>query len=97
VSASELHSINGLLVESERQFLAPEGLAHRPWFRHLLYAPGLYTGYDVKTMPGIREAIEQGAWGDVDGEIRRVAAALLREAHLLDNAAALLGGRPKIT
>ncbi|HEY5061301.1 MAG TPA: transferrin receptor-like dimerization domain-containing protein, partial [Gemmatimonadaceae bacterium] len=96
-SASQLRAVNERLLESERAFLAPEGLSRRPWFKHLLYAPGLYTGYDVKTMPGIREAIEQGAWGDVDAEIRRVAAALLREAHLVDDAAALLTGKPKIT
>jgi N-acetylated-alpha-linked acidic dipeptidase len=96
-SAAPLRAVNEWLLESERAFLAPEGLNRRPWFKHLLYAPGLYTGYDVKTMPGIREAIEQGAWGDVESEIRRVAAALLREAHLVDDAAALLSGKPKIS
>ena len=94
---AQLRSVNDLLAKSEREFLAPEGLVHRPWFRHLLYAPGFYTGYDVKTMPGVREALEQGTWGDVEAEIRRVAAALLREAHLIDHAAALLGAKPKIT
>jgi N-acetylated-alpha-linked acidic dipeptidase len=95
--AAQLKSVNELLVKSEREFLATDGLAHRPWFKHLLYAPGLYTGYDVKTMPGIREALEQGQWSDVDAEIRRVAAALLREAHLIDSAVILLSGKPKIT
>jgi len=63
----------------------------------LLYAPGFYTGYGVKTMPGIREAIEQDKWGEVNGEIIRVASALQREAALLNEAAGLLGaGRPVI-
>jgi len=97
LGASQLKSVNELLLKSEREFLAPEGLARRPWYKHLLYAPGLYTGYDVKTMPGIREALEQGDWADVDAEIRRVALALLREAHLLDSATILLGPKPKIT
>jgi N-acetylated-alpha-linked acidic dipeptidase len=96
-SAAQLKAVNELLLKSEREFLATDGLSHRPWFKHLLYAPGLYTGYDVKTMPGIREAIEQGQWSDVDPEIRRVAAALLREAHLIDSAVLLLNGKPKIT
>ena len=92
-TAAQLRSVNELLLSSERALLAPEGLALRPWYKHLLYAPGFYTGYDVKTMPGIREAIEQGAWSDVDGEIARVALALLREAHVVQRASAALGGR----
>jgi N-acetylated-alpha-linked acidic dipeptidase len=71
-----------------------EGLKNRQWYKHLLYAPGFYTGYGVKTMPGVREAIEQGKWSDVNGEIDRVAGALRREATLLNDAAAMLeGGR----
>ena len=65
-----------------------EGLRNRSWYKHSLYAPGFYTGYGVKTMPGIREAIEQGEWGDVNGEIARVAKALQDEATLLKEAAA---------
>jgi N-acetylated-alpha-linked acidic dipeptidase len=67
------------------------GLPKRPWYRHLLYAPGFYTGYAVKTMPGVREAIEQKEYAEADTEIGRVAAALEREAALLDAASALLG------
>lgn len=70
-----------------------EGLKNRPWYRHSLYAPGFYTGYGVKTMPGIREAIEQGDWSSVNGEIARVAAALNEESVLLKEAAALLRSR----
>ncbi len=40
-------------------FLSPDGLPDRPWYRHQIYAPGLYTGYGVKTLPGVREAIEK--------------------------------------
>ncbi|MBK7832550.1 MAG: hypothetical protein IPJ56_09480 [Gemmatimonadetes bacterium] len=42
--------------------LIPDGLPKRPWYQHALYAPGYYTGYGVKTMPGVREAIEQKEW-----------------------------------
>src|SRR6202030_2550430 len=54
--------INLLLRRSERALTSPRGLRGRPWFRHLLYAPGRYTGYGVKTLPGVREAIERRRW-----------------------------------
>jgi len=74
-------------MQAERALTSPEGLAGRPWYRHLLYAPGFYTGYGVKTMPGPREAIEQHEWKNVDREIGRVASALTREATLVDELA----------
>lgn len=89
-AASALHTVNGMLVGSERKLLAAEGLPKRPWYRHLLYAPGLYTGYGVKTVPGVREAIEQDRAAEADTEIRRVAAALEAEAALVATAAAAL-------
>src|SRR5690349_2294548 len=81
--SSSLKSLNERLLQAERALTSPEGLAKRSWYTHLLYAPGFYTGYGVKTMPGIREAIEQGEWTSVNGEIARVAAALTREATLV--------------
>ncbi|HUQ18761.1 MAG TPA: transferrin receptor-like dimerization domain-containing protein [Gemmatimonadaceae bacterium] len=83
--AAKLRSINERLLQAERALTSPEGLPGRPWYRHLLYAPGFYTGYGVKTMPGPREAIEQHEWGNVDREIARVAAALTREASLISD------------
>jgi N-acetylated-alpha-linked acidic dipeptidase len=56
----------------------------------MLYAPGFYTGYGVKTVPGVREAIEQGQWQDADREIVRAAAALDREATLISRIASTL-------
>ncbi len=58
--AETVDGLNDLLLALERGFLRPEGLPGRPWYRHQLYAPGFYTGYGVKTLPGIREAIERG-------------------------------------
>jgi N-acetylated-alpha-linked acidic dipeptidase len=77
-------SINTKLLQTERMLLDSRGLPNRPWFQHLIYAPGFYTGYGVKTLPGIREAIEQKQWGLVDEQVNRVAQALQREADLLD-------------
>jgi len=55
----ELRDLNRLLFQSERRLISEAGLPGRPWFKHQIYAPGYYTGYGVKTLPGIREAIEQ--------------------------------------
>ncbi len=82
--------MNERLSQAERALLAPDGLHDRPWYRHLLYAPGYYEGYGVKTMPAVREAIERGRWSQVDPEIVRVADALRREAAVVNEAAALL-------
>jgi N-acetylated-alpha-linked acidic dipeptidase len=84
---AKLRSINTRLLQAERALTSPEGLAGRPWYKHLLYAPGFYTGYGVKTMPGVREALEQHQWKSVDAEIGRVAAALTREATLVGDLA----------
>jgi N-acetylated-alpha-linked acidic dipeptidase len=92
-AASVLSDVNHRLLRAERVLMLREGLRNRPWYRHSLYAPGFYTGYGVKTMPGIREAIEQGEWSSVNGEITRVADALNAEAALLKEAAGLLQPR----
>ena len=85
-------SINERLIQAERALTSAEGLKNRPWYVHMLYAPGFYTGYGVKTIPGVREAIEQGQWQDADREIMRAAAALEREATLISGIAATLSG-----
>jgi N-acetylated-alpha-linked acidic dipeptidase len=82
--------VNALLIQSERTLTDPAGLAKRPWYKHLLHAPGYYTGYAVKTVPGVREAIEQKEYGAVEGEVVRAAAALTRMADLADKASAAL-------
>jgi len=80
--------INARLIQSERQFVETSGLPRRSWYRNLLYAPGYYTGYSVKTLPGIREAIEQKAYAEAEAEVVRVAKAIDRETALLDSASA---------
>ena len=80
-------SVNAKLIRSERLLTNTEGLPNRPWFRHLIYAPGLYTGYGVKTIPGVREAIEQKRPAEIEQQMVRAARALQDEADLLDAAA----------
>jgi len=60
--------LNQLLYHAEQQLLS-DGLPRRPWYRHTIYAPGFYTGYGVKTLPGIREAIEQRNWTEAQEQI----------------------------
>ena len=81
-------AVNLRLIQSERELTDAAGLPRRPWYRHLLYAPGYYTGYAVKTMPGVREAIEEKNYAEADAEIVRVARALEREKTLIEAAAA---------
>jgi N-acetylated-alpha-linked acidic dipeptidase len=85
--------LNALLRTSDQEMLLPEGLPKRPWFKHSLYAPGLYTGYGVKTMPGVREAIDLHEWALANREILRVSGALDKEAALVHKAAAILERR----
>ena len=67
-----------------------EGLPRRPWFRHQVYAPGFYTGYGVKTLPGIREAIEQRNWEEASERIELVAQMLIRVSDALERAVRIL-------
>ncbi|MFN8669291.1 MAG: transferrin receptor-like dimerization domain-containing protein, partial [Gemmatimonadaceae bacterium] len=91
-----LGKVNALLRQSDQALLIPEGLPRRPWYQHSLYAPGYYTGYGVKTLPGVREAIEQKEWAQAQEQIAKIAAALLREGELVARAAKLLedSGKP---
>jgi len=84
-SPAALAAISVKIAQSEQQLLDAAGLVHREWFKHLIYAPGFYTGYSVKTMPGVREAIEQAQYQSLPGEIARIAKALEREAAWLDS------------
>jgi N-acetylated-alpha-linked acidic dipeptidase len=80
-------AVNARLMQSERELTDQGGLPGRPWYRHLLYAPGVETGYGAKTMPGAREGIEQGRYAEAEHEIARIAEALQREVRLVDAAA----------
>jgi len=88
--AAKLGSVNRELIASERRLMNADGLPRRPWYKHLLYAPGVYTGYEVKTVPGVREAIEQKRYAEADAEIVRVSKALEDEAAVIESAARAL-------
>ncbi len=70
------NQLNELLYKSERKLLVDAGLPRRAWYKHTIYAPGFYTGYGVKTLPGVREAIEQRSWKEAQEQIEIAAKAL---------------------
>jgi N-acetylated-alpha-linked acidic dipeptidase len=87
-SAQQLQVLNGKLLLAERKLINNGGLPRRPWYRHLIYAPGFYTGYGAKTLPGVREGIEEKRYKEADSEIVRVAQVLQDYAAAIDSAAA---------
>ncbi len=92
VPAEQRLAVNRLLRVSEQALTNPDGLPGRPWYRHQIYAPGFYTGYGVKTLPRVREAIEAEHYDDVDTEIAATAAVFdALNAHLERIEAAMTG------
>lgn len=81
---NKLVSINAKIYTAEQQLLTKNGLPRRPWFKHSLYAPGFYTGYGVKTVPGVREAIEQKNWQEVNEQMSEVSKSIERLAVYLE-------------
>lgn len=81
--------LDRLLYQTERSLTRKEGLPRRDWFRHQIYAPGFYTGYGVKTLPGIREAIEQRNWKEATEQIEITAETIERFAAEIDKATAM--------
>ncbi len=86
-------SLNKLVYQSERRLTNEQGLPRRPWFQHLIYAPGFYTGYGVKTIPGVREALEQKQWNEVEPQMKKAGAVLQSMASQIDAAARMLEGK----
>lgn len=70
--------LNRLLIEAEHKMTSSEGLPRRPWYKHQIYAPGFYTGYGVKTLPGVREAVEQKNWEEAQEQIGKLAETFTR-------------------
>jgi N-acetylated-alpha-linked acidic dipeptidase len=87
---AELRALNTLLLQSERKLGNSDGLPRRDWFKHQIYAPGFYTGYGVKTMPQIREGLEEGRFAEAQGGIRTVSAAVSALAGQVQQAAETL-------
>ncbi|PYS48052.1 MAG: folate hydrolase [Acidobacteria bacterium] len=85
-------SLDEALMRTERAMTREQGLPRRPWFKHQIYAPGFYTGYGVKTLPGVREAIEQRNWKEANDEVVIVADTLDSLSAEIDRATNILKG-----
>lgn len=75
-----MREVNAILFRTERSMTLPQGLPNRDWYKHRIYAPGTYTGYAVKTLPGLREAVEGGRAEEAGQQAQQVAEVL----HALD-------------
>jgi N-acetylated-alpha-linked acidic dipeptidase len=87
LAANGYAKLNKALYQAEQHLLNAGGLPRRSWYKHTLYAPGFYTGYGVKTMPGVREAIEERNWKEAQEQIGEVATAIKKFSDYLDTIA----------
>jgi N-acetylated-alpha-linked acidic dipeptidase len=88
--ASTIVRVNKLLIESGPMLTDGAGLPNRPWFKNQIYAPGAYTGYEAKPLPGVLEAMDRQNWKEAESQIPREAEALERETKVIDEAVAAL-------
>ncbi len=88
MTAQAQQALDDALMQTERAMLRDAGLPRRSWFKHQIYAPGFYTGYGVKTLPAIREAIEQRNWIEAEQQINLVAETITQIAAAIDRATA---------
>jgi N-acetylated-alpha-linked acidic dipeptidase len=82
--------LNSFLIKTQRTLISKTGLPRRPWYAHQIYAPGFYTGYGVKTLPGVREAIEQKNWKETESQIVVTAKVLEDYADVVNEAVKIL-------
>ncbi|HEY6345066.1 MAG TPA: M28 family metallopeptidase [Bryobacteraceae bacterium] len=90
LARASLREANAKLIAVERALTLSDGLPGRPWYRHQIYAPGFYTGYGSKTLPGVREAIEQKQWKTAQEQIARVGEVLENAGEAIRSAASAL-------
>lgn len=83
-AGADRSELNRKLYQAEQMLLNETGLPRRGWYKHTLYAPGFYTGYGVKTIPGVREAIEQRNWKEAQDQIHIVAGSIMKLSGHLD-------------
>lgn len=84
LNKNQLEEVNLLLKKSETFLTNADGLPRRPWFKHFIYAPGFYTGYGVKTLPGVREAIEQNDWNETAEQIDKLSGVINQYNQFLE-------------
>src|SRR5207302_10949257 len=87
LARASLRDVNARLIAVERALTLNDGLPGRPWFKHQIYAPGFYTGYGVKTLPAVRESIEQKQWKLAEEQIVNVGRVLENAGEAIQGAA----------
>jgi N-acetylated-alpha-linked acidic dipeptidase len=87
-------ALNAELTTVDRKLISEQGLPRRPWVRNLIYAPGTYAGYGVKTLPGVREALEQGRFPEAAEQLILVDKAINDEADYIEKIAGAFGAGP---
>jgi N-acetylated-alpha-linked acidic dipeptidase len=92
VNANRLQLLNESLIGTERALTRPEGLPNRDWYKHQIYAPGFYTGYGVKTIPGVREAVDSKNWALAQTEAAVVDQCLARMNQVVNQAVDEISG-----
>ena len=90
LSKGDVGKLDKLMYQIESKLTRPEGLPRRPWYRHHVYAPGYYTGYGVKTLPGVREGIEEFKWDETQEQMAKLAEVLNAYCDQLDQATAMM-------
>jgi N-acetylated-alpha-linked acidic dipeptidase len=90
--AGRAQEVNRYLIRSERTLTQPDGLPNRPWYKNQFYAPGFYTGYSVKTLPGVREAVDEKDWRLAQREVGVVEQCLAHLNDVVDAAIAAAAG-----
>ena len=90
ISGNKKQQLDKLIYTLEGKLMREEGLPRRPWYRHHIYSPGFYTGYGVKTLPGVREAIEEAKWQEAQEQMAKLAEVLEGYADQVDQATALM-------
>jgi len=90
LSVEKKAEINNLLKDVDQAMISENGLPRRDWFKNMIYAPGFYTGYGVKTLPGIREGLEQRNWNEVNTYISEISKALDRAAAKINSVTKIL-------
>ena len=92
IESGRAEAVNHELIKTERTLTEPEGLPNRPWYKHEIYAPGFYTGYGVKTVPGIREAVDAKDWSLAQKQAAVVEQCLSRFNDVVDAAITAIAG-----
>jgi N-acetylated-alpha-linked acidic dipeptidase len=93
LSKAQRDKLDAVVRPLDQTLLRPEGLPGRPWYMHMIYAPGRFTGYGAKTLPGVREAIEERRFGDAQKYVGLTGQALDAYAVELDKATAIVNGQ----